>query len=249
MGGLRKKIPFVYACFLVGGAASGPAVCHSRFLLERRNPLAGLHHRPQRTLLGGCCGAFFTSIYTFRLIFIVFHGKENTHAHAIHGADYWLPLGILLVLSTFVGALIHPPLAGVLPASAEGDEHAKHTVEMISGAIALAGVAIAWFLFIGERKLVSALANSAPGKLLSKLWYSAWGFDFLYDLFLVKPYNLISRALRIDPLDKSFWLIPALVGSAHLGLSAVQTGKLRWYATTIVIGAVVVMATLVFYNF
>ncbi|HRH79316.1 MAG TPA: proton-conducting transporter membrane subunit, partial [Cellvibrionaceae bacterium] len=246
-GGLRKKIPFVYACFVVGGAALAALPFVTAGFYSKDEILWQAFTTDHKELFyAGVVGAFFTSIYTFRLIFIVFHGKENTHAHAIHGADYWLPLGILLVLSTFVGALIHPPLAGVLPASAEGDEHAKHTVEMISGAIALAGVAIAWFLFIGERKLVSALANSAPGKLLSKLWYSAWGFDFLYDLFLVKPYNLISRALRIDPLDKSFWLIPALVGSAHLGLSAVQTGKLRWYATTIVIGAVVVMATLVF---
>ena len=233
----------------MGGAASGLPFVTAGFTRKTKSSWQAFTTDHKELFWAGVVGAFFTSIYTFRLIFIVFHGKENTHAHAIHGADYWLPLGILLVLSTFVGALIHPPLAGVLPASAEGDEHAKHTVEMISGAIALAGVAIAWFLFIGERKLVSALANSAPGKLLSKLWYSAWGFDFLYDLFLVKPYNLISRALRIDPLDKSFWLIPALVGSAHLGLSAVQTGKLRWYATTIVIGAVVVMATSSFYNF
>jgi len=247
MGGLRKKIPFVYACFLVGGAALAALPFATAGFYSKDEILWQAFTTDHKELFyAGVLGAFFTSIYTFRLIFIVFHGKENTHAHAIHGADYWLPLGILLVLSTFVGALIHPPLAGVLPASPEGDEHSKHMVEIISGAIALTGVAVAWFLFIGERKLVGALANSAPGKLLSKLWYNAWGFDFLYDLFLVKPYCLLSRMLRIDPVDKSFWLIPAVIGAAHAGLSAVQTGKLRWYASTIVIGAVVVLATLVF---
>ncbi|HMW48135.1 MAG TPA: NADH-quinone oxidoreductase subunit L, partial [Cellvibrionaceae bacterium] len=247
MGGLRKKIPFVYACFVVGGAALAALPFVSAGFYSKDEILWQAFTTDHKELFyAGVVGAFFTSIYTFRLIFIVFHGKENTHAHAIHGADYWLPLSILLVLSTFVGALIHPPLVGVLPASPEGDEHSKHMVEIISGAIALTGVAVAWFLFIGERKLVTALANSAPGQLLSKLWYSAWGFDFLYDLFLVKPYCLLSRLLRIDPVDKSFWLIPAVVGAAHTGLSRVQTGKLRWYATTIVIGAVAVLATLVF---
>ncbi len=56
-----------------------------------------------------------TSLYTFRMIFIVFHGKEQIHAHAVKGVTHSLPLIVLLILSTFVGALIVPPLQGVLP--------------------------------------------------------------------------------------------------------------------------------------
>ncbi|MCZ4135728.1 NADH dehydrogenase subunit L, partial [Escherichia coli] len=60
-----------------------------------------------------------TEIYTFRMIFIVFHGKEQIHAHAVKGVTHSLPLIVLLILSTFVGALIVPPLQGVLPQTTE----------------------------------------------------------------------------------------------------------------------------------
>jgi NADH-quinone oxidoreductase subunit L len=36
-------------------------------------------------MVAGLVGAFMTSLYTFRMIFIVFHGKEQIHAHAGRG--------------------------------------------------------------------------------------------------------------------------------------------------------------------
>ena len=43
--------------------------------------------------IAGLVGAFMTSLYTFRMIFIVFHGKEHTQAHAVKGFThtfrYW----------------------------------------------------------------------------------------------------------------------------------------------------------------
>lgn len=70
-------------------------------------------------MVAGLVGAFMTSLYTFRMIFIVFHGKEQIHAHAVKGITHSLPLIVLLILSTFVGALIVPPLQGVLPQTTE----------------------------------------------------------------------------------------------------------------------------------
>lgn len=60
------------------------------------------------------------------------------------------------MLSTGVGALIHPPLAGVLPASVgdllgEKGESAKHTAEMIAMGAMLAGLVIAGFLFAVDK--------------------------------------------------------------------------------------------------
>ena len=92
-------------------------------------------------LIAGLVGAFLTSIYTFRLIFVAFHGEPKTEAHAGHGISHWLPLSVLIVLSTFVGALITPPLAGVLPESVgHAGGEAKHSLELASGAIAIAGI-------------------------------------------------------------------------------------------------------------
>ncbi|HBT53231.1 MAG TPA: NADH-quinone oxidoreductase subunit L, partial [Erwinia persicina] len=103
-------------------------------------------------LYAGLLGAFMTSIYTFRLIFIAFHGEQKTEAHAGHGIAHNLPLLVLIVLSTFIGAWITPPLAGVLPESAgHAGGEAKHSLEIVSGCIALAGILLAAMLFLGKR--------------------------------------------------------------------------------------------------
>ena len=196
-------------------------------------------------LWAGLGGAFLTSLYTFRLIFIAFHGKEQTQAHAGHGLAHQLPLLVLLVLSTGIGALIVPPLAGVLPAG-PGDhiEEGRHGLEITSAIIAIAGIALAAFLFLGERRLASSVANSAPGKLLSTLWFNAWGFDWLYDQLWVKPYLLATRLLGKDPLDWMMNLPAWLAQSGHQLLAWTVSGKLRWYAASMGMGAALILALL-----
>ena len=190
----------------------------------------------------GLLGAFFTSIYTFRLIFIVFHGEEKTHAHEIHGVTYWLPLGVLLVLSTVVGSWIHQPLEGVLPAFVDtGSEEAKHWVEMLAIGTGLVGLALSAFLFLGERRLATAVANSAIGQLLSRLWLNGWGFDWLYNLLFVKPYLLLVHINRHDAIDKTWGLIPRLAKMGHDSLSVSENGRIRWYTSSIALGAVLVL--------
>ncbi|MBN0639082.1 NADH-quinone oxidoreductase subunit L, partial [Pseudomonas aeruginosa] len=118
-------------------------------------------------------------LYTFRMIFIVFHGKEQIHAHAGKGITHHLPLIVLLVLSTFVGALIVPPLEGVLPQTTELAHGSVMTLEIASGIIAIAGILIAAWLWLGKRTLVTSIANSAPGRFFGTWWFHAWGFDWL----------------------------------------------------------------------
>ncbi|PJG57735.1 NADH-quinone oxidoreductase subunit L [Aeromonas cavernicola] len=246
MGGLRKSLPLVYACFLVGGAALAALPLVTSGFYSKDAILWQVQASGQSALLwAGLVGAFLTSLYTFRLIFIAFHGKEQTKAHAGHGLAHHLPLLVLLVLSTGIGALITPPLAGVLPAG-PGDhiEEGRHALEITSGIIAIAGIVLAAFLFLGERRLASAVANSAPGRLLSTLWFNAWGFDWLYDQLWVKPYLLATRLLARDPLDWIMGLPAWLALRANQLLAWTVTGKLRWYAASIGIGAVVVLALL-----
>ncbi len=246
MGGLRKKIPFVYLCFIVGGAALSavPMLTAGFFSKDEILWQAFTTHHPE-LFYAGLFGAFMTSLYTFRLIFIVFHGEEKTHAHALHGVTYWLPLAVLLVLSTFVGALIHPPLAGVLPVSPEGEAALKHQVEWVSGSIAVIGIVLSAFLFLGESKFVKAISSSSIGKKLTKFWFVCWGFDWLYNFVIVKRFVFLTQLLRKDPIDKVFNLIPAGIGQIHHALSATQTGSVRWYAATIAAGVVVILAALV----
>lgn len=118
-------------------------------------------------MVAGLVGAFMTSLYTFRMIFIVFHGKEQIHAHAVKGVTHSLPLIVLLILSTFVGALIVPPLQGVLPQTTELAHGSMLTTEITSGVVAVVGILLAAWLWLGKRTLVTSIANSAPGRLLS----------------------------------------------------------------------------------
>ncbi|AOE84999.1 NADH-quinone oxidoreductase subunit L [Pseudomonas sp. TCU-HL1] len=243
MGGLWKKLPLPYACFLVGGAALAALPLVTAGFYSKDEILWEAFASGHSALLyAGLAGAFLTSIYTFRLIFIVFHGEAKTEAHAGYGIAHSLPLVVLLVLSTFVGALITPPLAGVLPESVgHAGGEAKHSLEIASGAIALAGILLAALLFLGKRRFVSAVAQSAPGRFLGAWWFAAWGFDWLYDLLFVKPYLLACRLLRRDPIDGSIGLIPRVVRGGNNALSRSQTGQLRWYAVSIVGGAVLVL--------
>ncbi len=114
-------------------------------------------------------------------------------------------------------------------------------MEITSGAIALAGILIAALLFLGKRSFVNALANSAPGRFLGAWWYAAWGFDWLYDKLFVTPYLLLCRLLGRDPIDQTIGLLPLLARGGNAILSRSESGQLRWYATSIVGGAVLLL--------
>ncbi len=247
MGGLWKKLPLAYASFVVGGAALAALPIVTVGFYSKDEILWEAFASGNTGLLyAGLVGAFMTSLYTFRLIFIAFHGEAKTEAHAGHGISHWLPLGVLIVLSTFVGAWITPPLAGVLPESAgHAGGEAKHALEITSGAIAIAGILLSALLFLGKRRFVSAVANSGIGRVLSAWWFAAWGFDWIYDKLFVKPYLLISHILRKDPVDRSIGLIPRMARGGHVAMSKTETGQLRWYTASIAVGAVLVLGAVV----
>ncbi len=251
MGGLYKKIPFVYACFLVGGGALAAFPFLTVGFYSKDAILLQAYASGHTELFwAGLVGALFTSIYTFRLIYIVFHGKENGHAHAIHGVSYWLPLGVLLVLSTGIGAFIQQPLDGVLPAFASPiSEETKHFVEILAIGTGLVGLAIGAALFMGERKIPTALANSAVGSAVSRLWLGGWGFDWLYHWLFVKPFLLISHLNRHDVIDKTIGLIPRVMRAGHDALSVSENGRLRWYASSIALGAILVLGMVLYLQF
>jgi len=251
MGGLYKKIPFVYACFLVGGGALAAFPFLTVGFYSKDAILLQAYASGHTELFwAGLVGALFTSIYTFRLIYIVFHGKENGHAHAIHGVSYWLPLGVLLVLSTGIGAFIQQPLDGVLPAFASPiSEETKHFVEILAIGTGLVGLAIGAALFMGERKIPTALANSAVGSAVSRLWLGGWGFDWLYNWLFVKPFLLISHLNRHDVIDKTIGLIPRVMRAGHDALSVSENGRLRWYASSIALGAILVLGMVLYLQF
>jgi len=243
MGGLWKKLPLAYASFLVGGAALAALPLLTAGFYSKDEILWEAYASGRVLLLfAGLLGAFLTSLYTFRLIFIAFHGEAKGEVHAGHGISHNLPLAVLIVLSTFVGAWIVPPVHGVLPESVgHAGGEAKHVLEVISAIVALAGIAFAARLFLGDRKLLDSIEQSEPARKLIPLWYAAWGFDQLYDRLFVKPYLQLCRLLGHDPIDHGISVIPRLARDGHGVLSRSETGQLRWYAGSIVGGAVLLL--------
>ncbi|MGL6052469.1 MAG: NADH-quinone oxidoreductase subunit L, partial [Aeromonas salmonicida] len=83
-----------------------------------------------------------------------------------------------------------------------------------------------------------------PGRLLSTLWFNAWGFDWLYERLWVKPYLLGTRLLGKDPLDWMMNLPAWLAQRGHQLLVWTVSGKLRWYAASMGMGATLILALL-----
>lgn len=246
MGGLRKSIPLVYICFLVGGAAlSSLPLVTAGFYSKDEILWGALANGHSVLLIAGLIGAFLTSIYTFRMIFVVFHGKEQIKVHASQGISHDLPLVVLMVLSSFVGAWIMPPLAGVLP-PCEVSKDGQWVLKVISSAIAIIGIYLAATLWLSQRRLVNAVTASASGRFLTVWWFYAWGFDYVYDKIFIKSYLTIVRLLTCDPLNAVMNFPTLLAQWIGRGLTVSENGQLRWYATSLGLGAVFVLVLLLF---
>lgn len=249
MGGLRKKIPLVFWCYIVGGGALAAIPWVTVGFYSKEAILWETYATGHLVLFYmGVFGAFLTAIYTFRMIWIVFFGEEKTHAHKLSGVSYWLPLTVLLVLSTAVGAWITPPLQGVLPQSVghllevAGQAKAKHTAEYIAMGAMLAGLVLAALLYVVNKgRLLTSFKRSRVGGALYHWCYHGLGFDALYDLLFVKPFLFIGRLLKADPIDKTWYVLLKLASAGNKVLSATQTGSLRGYAASFGLGVAVLL--------
>jgi len=85
MGGFRKAMPFTYACFIIGGLALSGIPPFSGFFSKDEILLVTGERGGWHWILyvAGYIGAFFTAIYTFRMIFRAFHGEPVTEAREL----------------------------------------------------------------------------------------------------------------------------------------------------------------------
>jgi NADH-quinone oxidoreductase subunit L len=63
---------------------------------------------------------------------------------------------------------------------------------------------------------------------------------------MVRPYLILVRVLRQDPVDRVFTSIEHLAVAAHRALRATQNGKLRRYAGWLMAGSLATLAMLCF---
>ncbi len=251
MGGLRKHIPFVFWCMMIGTlalVAMWPfAGYYSKDEILHQAYLTGNHG----LWLAGLFGAFLTAVYSFRLIFIVFFGPERFDAHhnAPHGAhtvDHHIPLAVLLVLS-IIGGFIHLPLDTVLPQAAiHHDPNEPWIIVHLPLVVTFAGLLVSWFLFLKRPQIPAALAAGGLAPL-GKLWKNAWGFDWLYDRLFVKPFVWAAEVNKNDVVDSIINVIPATLRGLNTALVRTQTGGLRWYAAVAGAGTCLLIALVAFH--
>lgn len=258
MGGLFYKNKFLFACFAIGGGALAAIPYFTVGFFSKDAILGAVWVQGESIAVYnslywvGVAGAFLTSIYTFRLIWVVFFGKENTPYHAIKGITFWGPLAILAVLSTFVGAALKAPVESILNAAKipafvipEALEHGMHSAEWTAVGIASVGLVIGVVLFAFAYSALKGFAKTSLGAGLANICRNALGFDALYDIVFVKPYLLIAKILGRDPIDRLWLVLPALVKGGHSFTSSRQTGSLRDYASSMALGIFVLLMVLI----
>ena len=251
LGGLWRKLPVAYGGFVVGGAAlvALPLVSAGFF---SKDEILWQAMAADRTglLIAGLMGAVLTGSYTVRLILGTFHGEPGSD-HARHPEPgtsvftHHLPLVVLAVLSTFIGAWIYPGLGGLFPEAPGDTVETGHTLlQVLAMGAAIAGLALAGWLFLMRRSWLDNITDKGAGAGLWKLWHHAWGFDALFDRALVRPWQWSVRMLRFDFINL-FMNLPALVARAfNAGLVRSQNGRTRSYAVVMVFGTTVILLAL-----
>ena len=258
MGGLFHKNKFLFACFAIGGGALAAIPFITIGFFSKDAILGAVWVQGESIAVYnslywvGVAGAFLTSIYTFRLIWVVFFGKENTPYHEIKGVTYWGPLAILAVLSTGLAYVLKAPVTNILNAAQipafnvpEALVHGMHNAEYTAVGIALAGLVVGVVLFAFAYSAVKSFAKTSLGAGLVHICRNALGFDALYDLVFVKPYLLLAKIIGRDPIDGLWLVLPALVKGGNSFTSSRQTGSLREYASSMAFGTFALLVILV----
>ena len=241
MGGLRTRLPVAFWSFMIGSAALAALPLTSGFYSKDAILLSAYHSSWNGPLLWGVglLGALLTSIYSFRLVFLVFFGEVKTEPEAPANWGMAGPLVILCVLA-LAGGLVSIPVEAVFPAASTLD----HTglIPIVTAAIPALGVFIAYLLFLRRSVDISAMTHSSPGKSLIRFFHSHWAMDWLYEKIFVIPYTWLAKINRADFIDNIYGGIAVLMLWANKVSVQTQTGQLRTYAGTMVLGLVLIIA-------
>ena len=255
MGGLRTQLPVAFWTFLIAGLslAGLPLITAGAFSKDwiLWGALSAAHGSVALWAVA-LVGVLLTSLYTFRMIFLVFFGQAQAQVSKRAGRAMYIPCLILGLLS-IVGGYVEGPLARfletVLPWNA-GDIHAVPITEITSEGIAalvfLLGTSIAYILFLRKPAYAAMLGSSSAGGVLHRFWFSDWGMDWLYDRLFVRPLVWLAQVDKNDFIDAFYAGVARLNEIAWRVLSRTETGKLRWYAAGIAAGSIVFIAMVLF---
>lgn len=237
-GGLRKKLPFLYVNFLIGGASlvSFPLVT-AGFYSKGNILFSVLQNGYTNLFLVSLFCSFLTCLYTFRMIFVIFHSKNFCSLVPCKSGKlkHHIPLFILLLFSTFLGSYISPPLFYVFPFSDVSMDR-KITFEIICSILCVSGIYISYYLWIKNTHFINKVMKYKFIRHLSCFFLNGWSFDFFYNLFFVNVYLYISKILSYDPINKIFSFFVKIIQILNFYLLKTSNGYVRSYASSMILG-------------
>ncbi len=262
MGALKSKMPWTYRTFLIGTLALAGIFPFAGFFSKDEILWEALQ---QNSVLwaGGAIGAFMTAFYMFRAVFMTFHGESRVDGHVhVHESPsiMVIPLCVLAVLSLVGGWIGLPLIEGgnkireflspVLATAghAAAAEHGSHqagleiTMMMVSMGIAIAGILLAWIMYLKNPALPEKLASRFSG--LYQLIYNKYFVDEAYDAVIVEPIKngscFLWRIFDNRVIDGAVNGAADLVQWASRNVRKLETGLVQEYALGIVGGVVVI---------
>ncbi len=277
MGGIWRQIPYTYTLMWIGSLALAgigiPAIYGFAGFYSKDIILesAFAAHSWFGTLAFwlGIAAALMTAFYSWRLLFLTFHGEpradEKVMAH-VHESP-WVMIGPLVVLglgSLFAGILAYDAFVyhgreafwgGSLFVLGEDVIEAAHHVpfwvKILPVIMGLTGIGLAWLFYIRQPDLPRRVsAGLAP---INTLFFNKWYFDEAYDRLFVRPAGWLGRSLWkggdgaiIDGLGPDGLTRVARITARRV--ARLQTGYIFHYAFAMLIG-VVLFVSWYFYRF
>jgi NADH-quinone oxidoreductase subunit L len=262
MGGLRRKLPLAFWGFLIGGCSlAGLPIITAGFYSKGLIVWEAWSAKDGNPWLWftAVLGVLLTSMYIFRLIFLVFYGEVKAQPIKRIGYKMTAPVAVLCVLSILGGFVELPRWLGNVHAfSTLMNSSLPAAVEVRSGPVTelrsegilflafLAGVGLAYVFFLRRRDLTESLSANALGRKLHAFWLADWRMDWFYDRLLVRPVVWIARADRNDFVDLFYDGLAASTRWSWRVLRGSENGRMRWYAAGVAIGTVIFLAVALF---
>jgi len=265
MGGLKKYMPVTYLTFVLGSLSiSGIPGFAGFFSKDEILWLAYSSPNPvgKFVWLLGTIAAFLTAFYSFRLIFLTFHGKfRGTHEqeHHLHESPkvMTIPLILLSIGAIAAGWVGIPHLLGGGAHFAEflksvlghPEAHGTHNEEWmvmgISVIVGLSGIGLAAYMYFARTDIPVRLAKNFSS--IYRTLFNKYYVDELYSFTIVRPTLWTAKNILIGFTDAKIIEgivngVPRLIGKFSGMLRKVQTGLVHHYATIIAAGAFFIIA-------
>jgi NADH-quinone oxidoreductase subunit L len=249
MGGLKSKMPKTYITMVIGSLALAGCPPFSGFFSKDEILYSALASGHYGIWAVGVLVAGMTAYYTFRMIFVVFHGKPRDQHAFEHAQDapsvMTVPLIILAVGALFAGFLNLPAIFGgnqivthwLAPSLTEHHPHSSLFIEII--AILASVVAFA----IGIKIAYTKFGQGAPEpsyKGFADFAYHKFYVDELYNALIVQPYKAVGTSIWkvIEPnvTDAPVQGVSKLYMLLGTAFKVFQVGYVRIYAIYMVLG-------------